>query len=98
MRLPADLSRLPDARAFAEESAREYGFADDVAYQIKSAISEAVANAIEHGSSAAGDEVELEAVEEGGSFVLYVRDSGSFRPRVHSRGDLPERGRGLHFL
>jgi serine/threonine-protein kinase RsbW len=96
--LPAELSRLPEVRAFAEESATEYGFPGDIAYQIKSAASEAVANAIEHGSSGPGDEVTLEAAEEEGAFVLYVRDSGTFRPRVARGGDLPERGRGLQFL
>ena len=96
--LPAELSRLPEVRAFAERSALEYGFAADVAFQIKSAASEAVANAIEHGSAGPEDEVALEAVDEGGAFVLYVRDRGSFRPRVSRGTDLPERGRGLQFL
>ena len=96
--LPAELSRLPEVRAFADEAAREYGFGGDVAFQIKSAASEAAANAIEHGSDGPGDEVTLEAVEEAGAFVLYVRDNGSFRPRVTRGGELPERGRGLHFL
>jgi len=98
LRLPAELSRLPQVRAFAEECALAYGFAADVAFQIKSAVSEAVANAIEHGSRGPSDEGVLEAAEEVGAFVLYVRDSGSFRPRVSRGGDLPERGRGLQFL
>lgn len=96
--LPAELSRLPEVRAFAEEAARDYGFDSDVVYQVKAAASEATANAIEHGSGGPEDEVLVEAVEEAGALVLYVRDSGSFRPRVSSRGDLPERGRGLQFL
>ena len=98
LRLPAELSRLPQVRAFAEEAAREYGFSADAAFQVKAAVSEAVANAIEHGSRGPADEVSLEAVDEGGSFVLYVRDSGSFRPRVTRGAGLPERGRGLQFL
>jgi serine/threonine-protein kinase RsbW len=96
--VPAELSRLPDVRAFAEEAAREYGFSADTVFQIKSAASEAAANAIEHGSDGPGDQVVLEAVDEAGSFALYVRDTGSFRPRVDRRGELPERGRGLQFL
>ncbi|MDQ4041382.1 MAG: ATP-binding protein [Actinomycetota bacterium] len=98
LRVPAELTRLPEARAFAERAAREYGFDSHDAYQIKSAVSEAVANAIEHGSAGSWDEVTLEAVDEAGAFVLYVRDSGSFRPRVTRGGDLPERGRGLQFV
>lgn len=95
--VPAELSQLPDVRAFAEEAAREYGFGIDGVYEVKSAASEAAANAIEHGSEGPGDQIVLEAIDEAGAFVLYVRDTGSFRPRV-SRGELPERGRGLQFL
>lgn len=96
--LPAELSKLPQARAFAEASAIDFGFSDETAFQIKAAASEAAANAIEHGSGGPADEVKLEAVAENGSFVLYVRDSGRFRPRTREPGDLPERGRGLDFL
>ena len=96
--VPADLSRLPEVRAFAEDSALEYGFNGDIAFQIKSAASEAVANAIAHGSNGPDDDVAVEALEEAGAFLLYVRDGGSFRPRVSRGGDLPERGRGLQFL
>ena len=96
--ISAELSRLPQVRAFAEEAARAYGFDQNAAFQIKAAASEAVANAIEHGSNGPGDEVQVEAVDEAGALVLYVRDAGSFRPRVSRGGDLPERGRGLQFL
>ena len=98
LKVQAELSRLPDVRAFAEEAAREFGLGPDAAYQVKSAVSEAAANAIEHGSDGPGDDVILEAVDEDGGLAIYVRDSGSFRPRVNPRGDLPERGRGLQFL
>ena len=98
LRLPAELSRLPQVRAFAERAALEYGFPTDAVFQVKAAVSEAVANAIEHGSAGPGDEVTLEALEESGALVLYVRDSGTFRPRVTRGGELPERGRGLQFL
>lgn len=96
--VPAELSRLPDVRAFADDAARAYGFSEMVAFQIKAAASEAAANAIEHGSAGPHDEIALEAAEEDGGFVLYVRDTGAFRPRVSARGQLPERGRGLQFL
>src|SRR5687767_12241405 len=96
--IPAELSRLPQIRGFAEDAAIAFGLDPSTAFEVKSAASEAAANAIEHGSSGPADEVVLEAVEEAGAFVLYVRDTGSFRPRVNRRGDLPERGRGLQFL
>ena len=98
LRVQAELSRLPQIRGFAEDAAIAYGFDPGTAFEVKSAVSEAVANAIEHGSNGPDDEVVLEAVEEAGEFVLYVRDTGSFRPRVSRGGDLPERGRGLQFM
>lgn len=88
---------MPEARAFADEAAAAAGFGERDRYSIKMAFGEAVANAIEHGSSA-GDHIDLRATVEGEDFVLYVRDYGTFVPRVNPRGELPERGRGLAFM
>jgi serine/threonine-protein kinase RsbW len=97
LRLAADFGRMPDIRRFAEEAAEEAGFPEDQRYAIKMALGEAAANAIEHGSGE-GDEIELRAAVEDDALVLYVRDSGTFIPRVSPRGELPERGRGLAFM
>ena len=96
--VPAELSRLPEVRAFAEELAYEFGFDADAAYQVKAAVNEAVANAIEHGSHAPSDEVRIEAVEEEQALAVYVADTGTFRPRVWRGGEISERGRGLDFI
>ena len=96
--LPADLSRLLEARRFAEEAAADFGFDDAARQQIKLAANEAVANAMEHGSPSSDHEVALHAVEEGGALAIYVRDAGSFVPRMMHRGAMPERGRGLAFM
>jgi anti-sigma regulatory factor (Ser/Thr protein kinase) len=96
--LPAELSRLSDARAWADGAAESFGFDEMVRYQIKMAVSEGVANAVEHGSSSSSDEIHLRAVPEGGSLAFYIRDTGRFIPRVSQRGEMPERGRGLAFL
>src|SRR4051795_112356 len=96
--LPAELSRLPDARSWADGAAEAFGFDEMVRYQIKMAVSEGVANAVEHGSSTSTDEIKLRAVCEGNSLAFYIRDTGKFIPRMERRGDLPERGRGLAFL
>ena len=98
LQLTAELSRLPEARNWADAAAEAFGFDEMVRYQIKMAVSEGVANAVEHGSSAATDEIRLRAVREGNSLAFYIRDSGQFAPRVARRGELPERGRGLAFL
>jgi serine/threonine-protein kinase RsbW len=96
--IPAELSRLPAVREFADAVARDFGFGADGRYQVKSALNEAVANAIEHGSESAADTVVVEAGAEGGALVLRVRDGGRFRPRVWRGGEIAERGRGLDFI
>lgn len=96
--ITADLSRLPEARDFADSCAAAFGFSEEARYQIKMAASEAVANAVEHGSRGSDDLVRVRAVAEGASLAFYVTDTGSFVPRIAPRGALPERGRGLAFL
>jgi anti-sigma regulatory factor (Ser/Thr protein kinase) len=95
--ISADVSRLKEARDFAERAAREFGLSDDDSYQVKLAISEAVTNAILHGSSSPTDPIRIVVAEESGALVFEVIDTGRFRPRVR-RGVLPESGRGLEFM
>src|SRR5689334_14172471 len=95
--IEADLSRLPEVRTFAQEAALLAGFDDEAAYMITMAASEAAANAIEHGSSAPGDEIQIKAAVEGPALAFYITDRGRFVPRV-TRGAMPERGRGLHTI
>jgi anti-sigma regulatory factor (Ser/Thr protein kinase) len=98
LQLTAELSRLPEARNWADAAAQAFGFDEMVRYQIKMAVSEGVANAVEHGSSSSTDQINLRAVSEGNSLAFYIRDTGKFIPRMSRRGELPERGRGLAFL
>jgi anti-sigma regulatory factor (Ser/Thr protein kinase) len=95
--ISADVSRLKEARDFAERSAREFGLGEEDSYQVKLAISEAVTNAIQHGSSAPTDPIRIVVAEESGALVFEVIDTGRFRPLVR-RGVLPESGRGLEFM
>jgi anti-sigma regulatory factor (Ser/Thr protein kinase) len=94
----ADLACVRQARDFAEQVAVDFGFDSGVRYQLKLAMSEAVTNAIQHGSSSREDKVHIEAADENGALVFYVRDSGRFVPRVRRGGALPESGRGLEFM
>jgi anti-sigma regulatory factor (Ser/Thr protein kinase) len=96
--MQADLNRLKEARDFADEAAAEFGFNPDARYEVRLAVSEAVTNAIQHGSRSPADPVRIVAAEESGSLVFEVLDTGSFVPRVVRRGDLPEGGRGLEFM
>ena len=69
--LPADLSRLLEARRFIARAAADFGFDAAAAEQIKLAANEAVANAMEHGSPAPAREIAVRAVEEeAGSLVI----------------------------
>ena len=97
LRVPADFALLPQARDFAEEAAAAVGFEQADRHAIRIAFGEAVANAIEHGSQPGGP-IDLRAALEGDSLALYIRDRGTFVPRVDPRGELPERGRGLAFM
>jgi anti-sigma regulatory factor (Ser/Thr protein kinase) len=94
----ADLARVKEARDFAERVAEEYGFDATVRYQLKLAMSEAVTNAIQHGSSSCDDCIRIVAIDEGGALTFYVQDTGRFVPRVRRGGEMPESGRGLEFM
>lgn len=96
--ITAQLSRLKEARDFAAEAAADFGFQGEALYMVKLAMSEAVTNAIQHGSNAPTDPIRLTALEEAGSLVFEVEDTGHFVPRVPRRGVVPERGRGLEFM
>jgi anti-sigma regulatory factor (Ser/Thr protein kinase) len=95
--ISADVARLKEARDFAERAAAEFGLPEDDRYRVKLAISEAVTNAIQHGSSSPTDPIRILVAEESGALVFEVIDTGRFRPAVR-RGILPESGRGLEFM
>jgi len=94
----ADIGRLKEARDFAERAATEFGLDRDACYDVKLAMSEAVTNAIQHGSSSPSDPIKIVVAEEAGALVFEVLDTGRFRPRVMRRGELAESGRGLEFM
>jgi anti-sigma regulatory factor (Ser/Thr protein kinase) len=94
----ADLARLKEARDFAERAALEFGLSSEACYQVKLAVSEAVTNAIQHGSDGPEAPVRISISEEPGALVFEVIDTGRFVPRVTRRGDMPESGRGLEFM
>jgi anti-sigma regulatory factor (Ser/Thr protein kinase) len=96
--ITADLSRLKEARDFAERAGTEFGLDRQALYMVKLAMSEAVTNAIQHGSSSGRDPIRLTALEEAGALVFEVEDTGRFVPRVSPRSAVPESGRGLEFM
>jgi anti-sigma regulatory factor (Ser/Thr protein kinase) len=96
--IQADLNRLKEARDFGERVAEEFGLPPEARYQVKLALSEAVTNAIQHGSSSADSPIRIYVSGEPGALVIEVVDTGRFVPRVTRRGDMPEFGRGLEFM
>jgi anti-sigma regulatory factor (Ser/Thr protein kinase) len=94
----ADLRLLKEARDFGDRAASELGLADYARYQVRLALSEAVTNAIQHGSRSPDSPVRIGLSEEAGALVIEVVDTGRFVPRVTRRGDMPESGRGLEFM
>jgi anti-sigma regulatory factor (Ser/Thr protein kinase) len=96
--IQADLGLLKEARDFAERAAADFGLDGNACYDVKLAMSEAVTNAIQHGSSSPSDPIRLAVLAEGHALVFEVLDTGRFRPRVRRRGQLSESGRGLEFM
>jgi anti-sigma regulatory factor (Ser/Thr protein kinase) len=96
--IKAELDRLKEARDFAERAAAEFGFDEDGRYQVKLAVSEAVTNAIEHGSESPADAVRIAVGEESCALVFEIVDRGRFVPRVSRHGEAPSGGRGLEFM
>ena len=92
--IPADISMLGAAREWAANTAESFGMDESACFQIKLAMSEAVTNAIMHGSASTADEVSIEAREHEDFLVFEVSD------RATKHDGLPfdrlaEGGRGL---
>jgi anti-sigma regulatory factor (Ser/Thr protein kinase) len=96
--MQADLGLLKEARDFAARAAQDFGLGEGACYDVKVAMSEAVTNAIQHGSSSPDDPIRIAIMAEGPALVFEVLDTGRFRPRVTRRGELSESGRGLEFM
>jgi anti-sigma regulatory factor (Ser/Thr protein kinase) len=96
--IQADLGRLKEARDFAARAAADFGLNTNACYDVKVAMSEAVTNAIRHGSSSPRDPIRIAVMAEGAALVFEVLDTGRFIPRVMRRGELSESGRGLEFM
>ena len=94
----ADLEQLKEARDFGERAAADLGLPQEACYEVTLALSEAVTNAIKHGSHSPDAPITILVSGEPGALVFEVIDTGRFIPRVTRHGDMPESGRGLEFM
>jgi anti-sigma regulatory factor (Ser/Thr protein kinase) len=98
LEIPADLERLRDAREWASKVAEDFGLSEEDCFQVKLATSEAVTNAIIHGSGSAKDSVRLAARGDEDMLVFEVRDRGAEEPAGDPVERLAEGGRGLELV
>jgi anti-sigma regulatory factor (Ser/Thr protein kinase) len=87
------LDQLPLIRQFVEETASAVPLGSSGTFDLKVAVSEASANAIEHGL---GDgDLEVSAKHGHGRLTITVCPPGGFRPRID--GDPARSHRGMGF-
>jgi serine/threonine-protein kinase RsbW len=98
MTIDADPERLGEARDWAHRAATKAGLDEAGCYQVKLAVSEAVANAIQHGSQSTGDSIRIAAFEADGALVFEVQDNGTFIAPLNPATLDDENGRGLELL
>jgi len=98
MTIDAKPERLGEAREWAQRAAAEAGLGEADCFQVKLAVSEAVANAIQHGSQSTGDSIAISAFEADGSLIFEVRDSGTFVAPMSRATTDDESGRGLELV
>jgi len=92
--------RLVAVRKFIAKMAEESGFNETDKFDIKVAVGEACANAIEHGSPRGKrDKVRITFIFEADYAIIEVIDEGVFKPRFPSfDSQLNYRGRGIPFM
>jgi serine/threonine-protein kinase RsbW len=97
LEIPAELDRLRETREWANQVALDHGLSEDDCFQVKLAMSEAVTNAIIHGSNQVTDVVRIYACKAKEALVFEVTDPGRL-----DTGDpverLDEGGRGLELV
>ncbi|HLA82552.1 MAG TPA: ATP-binding protein [Thermoleophilia bacterium] len=93
---PARLDQLAPVRAFVEEIATRVALAGSRAYDLKLAVSEAAANAIEHGQK--GGDLGVVAICRADRITVTVSHPGDFRPRPPGDPARLHRGMGLPIM
>lgn len=100
LRIPSQGSKVAGVRRKVADIARRFGFSDSEIFDIKVAVGEACANAVEHGSpEGRQNDVIVNCHVEGQALIIEVSDQGAFKPRFPTFDSrLNYRGRGLPFM
>jgi serine/threonine-protein kinase RsbW len=93
---PDRLDQLPHIRDFVADQARNAGLDESRTFNLQVAVSEAAANAIEHGRPA-GD-IELSASRAEGRLTITVSHPGHFLPRLGEDPSRSHRGMGIPLM
>lgn len=97
LKIPAHIGRLRDAREWAADAAEEFGLDRDGCFQVKLAVSEAVTNAIMHGSGSDRDLIQVQVRGGEDALVFEIRDPGR-QAGASSFNRLADGGRGLELV
>lgn len=97
MRVRAEAAQLVHIRRFVEEVAKEVCLDTERTFDLKVAVCEACANALEHPSNKS-QFLEVCAQVEGERLTFVVTDHGVFRPRGMSPRPLLKSGLGLPLM
>lgn len=98
--IPSLGSKLAQVRQFVEKVAQQVGFSEAEVFDIKVAVGEACANAIEHGSPLGkANKVTIDIHYNNNCLLIEVKDEGVFKPRFPAfDSQLNYRGRGIPFM
>lgn len=97
IRIRPETVELAEVRRFVEHVAQEAQLQLEKVFDLKVAVSEAVANAMEH-ACGAQMLLEIRARLQSGRLTFFITDSGCFRPPCPPRDKLSNRGLGLPLM
>ena len=96
--LRADPASATVAREFAGDAAQDLGCDRAATEAFRLGITEAVANAVEHGAPCENGLISVSLYINAGCLTTEVRDCGDFKPARQPADSLDERGRGLPLM